>query len=680
MTQSLSTARTRLNKSQSPIFSRRERLLQRLSQRIERFTSKLLYITKIAKDICNEVRTQLEFDLAAIQLIDFEEQVIQTINGSGLSGEWHKIAKHSLEGAPKFWDIQADIALACPPRLEVITGWDPRFDEFIYKESGHSHYTRAWVPLIVVRDTKGHLIEARPEQFSFEPIACGQSRRVIELAPRAPFMATKRSFEVIGTLEAGFDNSGYTHGRDISDDLARRLFERACQSAAILYQATLFHVLELVTESVKQITHADCATSHFPLSTYRHRFAYNVWLGPPHARELTPRKGGLGELAIKAEKPRSVLYERTTSKRFNPAVYTAGIKAYAAFPLMFRGRLRPLDATNPGDGDASLKGVLYIAFRQPRRFTKSEIDSLQLFIALAVEAIRNVTYHMQALHSVRQLANLHDIARLFAGETDTQHLLRNIAGNSLNILAADLVIIYRYDAAQHCFLTGEAAAGRRENPNSGPGGLEDNYTPPLRLVAQGKSIYAESREQTIALYCDKGQQGTVTRFVEEEGIKSAAAVLLRLREEVVGVLFVNHRHVHIFSTYERSFIETLASTAAIAISNRRLQFEADQAHAKAMREVCGVILHELSPKIGVLELRATKEVPNYETGGVKVRLERIKRLIIAIRGLYRAAAATSQRREFDLAELVRAIADEEDERKDLDISLRGPKSFSTQRL
>ena len=442
---------------------------------------------------------------------------------------------------------------------------------------------------------------------------------------------------------------------------------------------TLLYVLELVTDSVKQFTRANCASLHFPLDTQRDRFSYNVWLGPWSARELQRRRGEVGERAMKAEKPRFIHYGKTASKKFNPAVYAAGIKTYAAFPLIFRGRQRPLEVTNPSNAqDVILKGLLYIGFRQSRLFKKSEIDSLQLFIALAVDAIRNVTYHAQALHSARQLTNLHDIARLFAGETDTQQLLHSIAGHTQNILVADLVIIYVYDSKEDRFLPLPATAGRRENPINGPGGLEGDYIPPPQLVVKGENIYAESREQTIALYRDREQQQTVMRFIQEEGIESAAAVLLRLDQEIVGILFVNHRHIHIFSGYERKFIETLASTAAIALWNRRLELTAPQIRAKAIQEVCGAILHEFAPKIGALEVHASEEVLNYELSNVKMWLDRCKWPISAIRGLRTAAERRSIRRNLDLAELVRDIVAEEAEGKGFDIFLRGPTPMLTQ--
>src|SRR5207237_1378249 len=49
--------------------------------------------------------------------------------------------------------------------------------------------------------------------------------------------------------------------------------------------------------------------------------------------------------------------------------------------------------------------------------------------------------------------------------------------------------------------------------------------------------------------------------------------LLKDREasqEVVGLLFVNYRRPHSFPQAERKIIETLASTAAVAIKNGRL--------------------------------------------------------------------------------------------------------------
>ena len=527
------------------------------------------------------------------------------------------------------------------------------------------------MPLIVVRNHTGHLVQADPTQFNFEKIANGESR-VIELSPNIPLISAKRSFEIIGTLEAGFDNSSITHPRFIPDELARELFENACHFSESLCKATLLHVLELVTDSVRQITRADCASLHFPLDVNTQHFAYNVWLGPPFSRELQPRKGGLGEEAIKSGEPKAILYGKKTCKKFNKAVHSAGINSYAAFPLIFRGQQRPDDVMHPSDAfDTPLTGVLNIAFKQHRRFSKGELDSLQPFITLALDAIRNVTYHVQTLNMARQLASLHDIAKLFAGETDTQHLLWSIAGFTKNILAADTAIIYMYNPVSCRFDSRPVTAGRRQNPNSGPSSWNGTYMLPPQLAEQNQSVYARSREQLIKLYGGNDQQDTLTNFLKEEGIESAFSVLLRIGEEVIGILFVNYRHNRNFSKYEKSFIETLASTAAIAIWNRRLEVAVPQIRAKAIQEVCGIVLHEFQPKIGVLELQANKEIENYKFSDIKRQVDSLKQVINAIKGVYEAAAKLPEYRKFDLTQLIRDVVEEAGAGDGLLISLVG---------
>ncbi|MCK5346392.1 MAG: GAF domain-containing sensor histidine kinase, partial [Candidatus Heimdallarchaeota archaeon] len=58
-------------------------------------------------------------------------------------------------------------------------------------------------------------------------------------------------------------------------------------------------------------------------------------------------------------------------------------------------------------------------------------------------------------------------------------------------------------------------------------------------------------------------------FIEREKIKSAAGILLMADEEIVGTMFVNYRRIHFFSDNEKEFIDTIASSAALAIKNQR---------------------------------------------------------------------------------------------------------------
>src|SRR5262249_14149294 len=124
------------------------------------------------------------------------------------------------------------------------------------------------------------------------------------------------------------------------------------------------------------------------------------------------------------------------------------------------------------------------------------------------------------------------------------------------------------------FLSKAASAGRREARTGEPGVAERDadgiYTPPLRLMNLKSTEYAGCAEELATLYAYSGAETACRWFVERELLVTGAAVPLYFGDEPVGVIFINYRRSHVFSKYELSIIDTLASTAAIAIQYRRL--------------------------------------------------------------------------------------------------------------
>lgn len=550
----------------------RERLILDRAHAIEDAMAQLHQLYERSKQICEEIKKELGYDFVAVQLVDLGEQTIQTMHGSGLSGDWYKIAKHSLQGDGKFLDIQACVALANPPLMEIIEGWDDRFDRFIYRKFGHEHYVRAFVPLIVRRhDQNGSLMEANPRQFRFEPAGHPSGTAIV---PRVAQEGLFRPYEVIGTVEAGFDNSRRSRNerRKISKASARRLFRAVCKHGYALHKATLLNVLEVITRSASEVAGADYANLHFPLDPSRQRNTYNIWSGPTLSGSLKPRPEGLAERALTEGRPLSLSGKQLAD--FNPQAYAMGIHAMAAYPLVL-SEARTASAFAQGNIAEKKQGVLYVAFKEEHDFTDNEMGGLQLFTNLAEDAIRHAMHSMDAIHAARQLANLHDISRSLADEADHEYLLESIAGHSLNVLAADLVIIYEYDHGQQLFLSRPAVAGRREMALGEPG-AHGVYTPPLRLIAKG-AHYARRTEELVNMYVDVGTEDVCRRFVEREQLSAGAAVPLWFGDDAVGIIFVNYRSDREFSKYERNIIETLASTAAVAIQYRRLLREREQA-------------------------------------------------------------------------------------------------------
>jgi K+-sensing histidine kinase KdpD len=374
---------------------------------------------------------------------------------------------------------------------------------------------------------------------------------------------------VIGTIEAGFDlRRSPNEVRSFSQESAQILFQAACKHGYALYKSTLLHVLEVITRSALEVARADYANMHFPFEA--HRNTYNVWSGPTLSGNLKPRPGGLAEKAIASAKV-GFLSGKSLAE-FNPEAYAVGIHAMAAYPLVIsEGPVSALQRNVTQER----KGVLYVAFKEEHVFTQDEIDGLQLFTNLAKDAIRHAMHSMDTIHAARQLANLHEISRSLADEADHEYLLESIAGHSLNVLAADLVVIYEYDHAQQLFLSKPATAGRREPRSEEPGAPD--YTPPSRLIVKS-AHYAQCAEELAMLYADTAATQAACRcYIEREKLLAGAAVPLWFGDDAVGIIFVNYRRAHNFSKYELSIVETLASTAAVAIQYRRLLREREQA-------------------------------------------------------------------------------------------------------
>jgi hypothetical protein len=97
----------------------------------------------------------------------------------------------------------------------------------------------------------------------------------------------------------------------------------------------------------------------------------------------------------------------------------------------------------------------------------------------------------------RQLAILHAVTQSLAGTPKGEDLLRHVAWNTLNMLAADVVTIYEYLEAEERFFTPPDIAGllRAEGAMTTAVGEHDA---PVLLVANRKNVYAErSAESSI---------------------------------------------------------------------------------------------------------------------------------------------------------------------------------------
>jgi GAF domain-containing protein len=329
---------------------------------------------------------------------------------------------------------------------------------------------------------------------------------------------------------------------------------------------------------------ADAASMHFAqvgneTDTKLVHYIYEVCEGRRFF--MGPTSNALGQQALQRRQAlfvpdRKLGRDAQHFRQLYPELYERGMRATAAIPIFFRDESEGLYQELDGDTrEVEKNGLLCIGFAKQHFFTKDEVDWLEWFAGRAVEAIHYATNYTKTRDRARLLANIHGIARSLADDPASLSLLDEIAGTALNILAADLVSVYEYYQRENRFLFGRPTiAGRLIEPDLVMP-VVDELSAPALLLRTRENIYADDVVSNAIVAAEPNSMS----FVARERVKSAAAVILRggaledyenPQEEIFGLMYVNYRRRHRFTTEERRVIETLASSAAIAIRNRRI--------------------------------------------------------------------------------------------------------------
>lgn len=588
------------------------RLLLKPLGEVERATSRLFRLDEILEGLCDRMQRLAKFDFAALQLANWEEDVIETVKAIGVADKWAALAKHHIAREPKLDDIQAAIALSACPRVEVIRGWDDRFDFWIYEDNNHKDVVRAFIPLVVVYDEKGDIVRnwSKLAEWSLPKEAANERRGWCSVTtaalPPADPSGKRLNWRVIGTVELGYRIRSDAEAVDRARRLVKdgvRLASVAARVAARINHALLPEVLRVILGEAVGIFGADGGTLYFQKNAlgpgYDHKISTGT-ISKQFLDECPPREeAGLGYKALQTKQPQFIPdpsqgHPEDHLKTYNPKAWEEGIRAMVAIPLSL----------------GADEGLLYVDFRRLHRFTQEEIGWIQLFANGAQDAIQHATEYTRMRNRARHLHNLQAVVLSLVGTPETSNLLARIAWNTLDILAADLVVIYEYSEPKQDFSpTGPHIAGRLRVPDykaTEPG------TAPHRFLKLDQPQYIERDAwQSETLNPARRTPATAQNkpFVVRETVEAVAGMPLVVAGERVGVIFINYRRPHAFSLEERGLIETLASAAAIAIKNHRSLEEliTQNSENKAVTELGALatfVLHKTKDWIGEIKGRA----------------------------------------------------------------------------
>jgi GAF domain-containing protein len=545
-------------------------------------------LEQIAEALSREVRECLGFDFVAIHLKNPEKHTIDTIHKTGLSSAWFELARHTTHGNSQLWDIEAQIAMHNPPRIEIIAGHDLRFNEYIFKKFEHQSLVRVYASIILAST------EVKLETLRWQVLKnlgpqvdqpSGSDRRTVLEIRHEDWV--RQSGVVIGTIEAGFH-----HYRVIPEALAVQMAIMAGHRAGDLHLASLQNVFSTIALSAIRLIGADAASIHFArIDDELGHYIYEAWEGQRIPSVTSPSYNRLGQQALQNRQTlfvpnRDLGHDQHYLREFYREAFEEGMRAEAAIPIFFSEEIasatRDQGLYPDGSEDGrrpERQGLLYVRFQRPHWFTKGELAWLELLAARAVEAIRQVTYYAKERDSARRLAHIRAVALSLASDPLSPSLLHEIAAAALNILGADIVLVYEYDEQNKRFLSSAPTVAGRLTDAHLIFALLGEMSAPALLVKHAVNVYAEDAASNRILSPDRNSDQFQRSFVAREHVKSTAALILRggiseeheTTNEILGLMLVNYRTRQDFGVEERIVAETLASIAVIAIRNHRLR-------------------------------------------------------------------------------------------------------------
>ncbi len=228
-------------------------------------------------------------------------------------------------------------------------------------------------------------------------------------------------------------------------------------------------------------------------------------------------------------------------------------------------------------------GVMWIYYGEPHRFSEAEVDALQLYVNQAAIAYDNAR-RMDVLEHLRQAAEK------LASVAGVQEVLQQIVKSARQVLQADSVVVWSYDAVRQAFFPDELVADgvdgalldkyRKDEPR--PGGTADT------VIRKGYLTVTDV-EAPEYNYLSPPARG----LRDEIGVKSFQGIALQAEGETLGVLYVNYWLPLEFDEGDTSTLEAFAYHAALALKKARLLEQVRRAHYTARVVAKASVLEDL---------------------------------------------------------------------------------------
>lgn len=240
--------------------------------------------------------------------------------------------------------------------------------------------------------------------------------------------------------------------------------------------------------------------------------------------------------------------------RDSPFARLHKIKSFVAFPLRAAGRK---------------VGVMFVNYRNPRRFTTDELSNMELFANQAAVAIRNAQLFEKRATKLKQQEELAGLSRELLRAKSVQETMHRAVEHASKALETEYCNIVLPDRDGNLLFI--AAVGWDERLigtlTLDPGeGSQTGYT-----IKQGKSV---------AVYdFRKEKRFRVPDIVFSHGIHSGLSVPMFRLGDIVGAMLVHTKRTRVFNEDDETLLGLIANQTAIALE-RAQQYETSQRKSK----------------------------------------------------------------------------------------------------
>jgi signal transduction histidine kinase/CheY-like chemotaxis protein len=193
-------------------------------------------------------------------------------------------------------------------------------------------------------------------------------------------------------------------------------------------------------------------------------------------------------------------------------------------------------------------------------------------------------------------------------EGGVDRVLDKISDLAVRSLGADVVTLYQYDEETDEFPVegiGPAIGGTIRDRRAMRRKISPGDVPWTVVKERRPGFYVNVHEEEFLVgKANRPGRRPQPRFVEREGIRSMAALLLPFRaaesedEEVVGVMFANYKTRHTFNIDEMSALKTFADYASVAILNARYEERRRTDQIRMVESISANLAHRMSNLAG----------------------------------------------------------------------------------